>query len=686
MAFLISQIRMELFSLEVIWKNKNIPEEKSNTLINALNIPPAVAKLLASIDITEPTDALNFLKPNLNQLHDPFLLKDMDKAVNRINRAIDNGERILGHGDYDCDGVTTSTLLKEGFRLLGAEIDVFAPNRFVDGYGLNPKRMDGFAKEYDLIISGDTGIRAFAAAKLVNEIAHADLIVTDHHEPNIVPIEKIDKEAESNGAIIETIGEEKIYLPDCYAVIDQQRLGDPYPNKSLAGVGVVFKLMQALFQSRKADMKPLLYLLDLVATGTIADLANQIDSHEGSLDFENRVMCKFGIAVMNQSPKPWVKAISLSTGIKKISKEELESVNNFKERLIAESKENEENPEAKSEISDKVKEFRSAIEKRYLNHSPFFTDSERIDSIAIGFRIGPTLNAPGRLEDPMPAVELLLEHEEEQAFAKAKKLKMVNTKRQEQTKEYEQVIEQLENDSQEFKDYGIAVQSEAFHIGIAGLVAGKLQQHYYRPAIALAPVEKEGKLVLKGSARSIPGIHILHCLDYVKDKIGPYEYGGHVQAAGLTLEPERFDEFRSAFREACMEYEEDVFTPFISYDALIDLHEADDQLIQYISRFEPFGEGMFKSSSKKPLFRSDNVQIRDLKEIMKGKGAILTFEQNKHKAKGVMFKKGEEIIPAYHNRIKEEGKCNVDILYSPEFNYWNGNRTVQLMIEEINFH
>jgi len=153
--------------MENRWESKEISIEDAKKLVARLNIPLSVAKLLTSLGITNTADAVSFLKPNLKeQLHDPFLMSDMKVAVDRINQAIDNGEKILGHGDYDCDGVTTTTLLKEGFRLLGVEIDVFAPNRFKDGYGLNPKRMKGFAEEYDLIISGDTGIRAFEAATL----------------------------------------------------------------------------------------------------------------------------------------------------------------------------------------------------------------------------------------------------------------------------------------------------------------------------------------------------------------------------------------------------------------------------------------------------------------------------------------------------------------------------------------
>jgi len=491
-------------------------------------------------------------------------------------------------------------------------------------------------------------------------------------------------------------GDEYVVLPDALAVVDQHRLGDKYPNKALAGVGVVFKLMQALFMSRKQDMKPLLYLLDLVATGTIADLAQQIDRKTGKMDFENRVLCKYGISVMNKAPKPWVKAIGLSTSIKKLSNDEKEYLKNYRKSLKEsyasklESADDETKALLKQEISEKVEAKRSEYEHAYLLDNPFFTETDKIDSVAIGFRLGPTLNAPGRLEDPMPAVDLLLEKDEKVALQKAKQLKKVNTKRQEQTKEYESMIAYLDGEREEYRDYGIVVQSDEFHIGIAGLVAGKLQQHYYRPTIALAPVEKEGKLLLKGSARSIPGIHILKCLDYVKDKIGAYEYGGHEQAAGMAIEPHRFEEFRDAFREACMRYDTKVFTPCSYYDTEVELHEVTDKLVQYISFFEPFGEGMFKSDTKKPLFRCNRVKIAELHEIMDGKGFRLTFEQNNCKLKGITFKNGETHLPVYYQRKNQRdnitGDVYVDVLFSPEFNYWNGRRSVQMMIEDVKFH
>jgi single-stranded-DNA-specific exonuclease len=288
----------------------------------------------------------------------------------------------------------------------------------------------------------------------------------------------------------------------------------------------------------------------------------------------------------------------------------------------------------------------------------------------------------------MPAVELLLEKDEEKARKLASDLRNINSERQEQTKEYEQVIEELQTKGKEYYDFGIVVQSDAFHIGIAGLVAGKLCEAYYRPSIALAPIEKEGEVVLKGSARSIPGVHVLRMLDKVKEKIGDYEYGGHEQAAGMTLRAtetqtleERFEAFRVAFREACMEHDAEIFTPCVNYDAEVEFVDISFDFIELLKKLEPFGEG-----NRRPLFRANNVKISNLKGIMEGKGVRFTFKQDKTILNGIMFKDGEFIIPEYQKKLMGGEECMVDLLFHPEINRWNGNSSIQLQIQDVKFH
>jgi len=664
------------------WETKKISEKDARFLSKGTGIPISIARLLLAIGIMHPQEALQFLKPDFRSLHNPFLMKDMEKAVGRILEAIEKGEKILAHADYDCDGVTTAAMFKEGFKLLGVDIDIYAPNRFTDGYGLNPKNMDKFSREYDLILSGDTGIKAFAAGDLVEEINHADLIVTDHHEPleghfEMEVLDNLRRRAEAgevlsgeyesfldngmvpkmsektmievlydlgiipNESIAEIHHDEFIALPKAYAVVNPKRLGDVYPCKSLSGVAVVFKLFQAIFVEKDLDMKPLLNLLDIVAVGLVADLVQQIDKKHTKYgvtnDFEVRTMTAFGIKLMNKNPKPWVKAICTATGIKS-------------------------------------------------------EEGELIDGTHLGFRFGPLLNAPGRLKDPTPAVNLILEKDEDKAQEIAKELKKINSQRQEQTSVYKIISEELRSEGEQFYDYGIVVQSDEFHIGIAGLIAGKLCEEYYRPSIALAPVEKDGKIVLKGSARSIAGVSVVEVLGEVQKDIGPFEHGGHEQAAGLTLYPEQFEAFRSAFRKYCKMKDQENFVPLYKYDSEISLddvmkhdpaiHKQADEypFMKFLSMLEPYGQ-----ENREPIFRANRLKIESFDPIMEGKGYRLTFKTNYGKVTGISFRGGEEILPMYEKNILQQGKCVVDALFAVKINVWNGKKSIQLMIEDLKF-
>lgn len=653
--------------MNTVWEKKEFSMEHADALQRELQLTGVMAELLASIGITSKEEAEKFLQPNYKtQIHDPFLLTDMKAAVERINQAIDNQEKVLLHGDYDCDGCTTIALGKEGFELLGLHIDAYAPNRFTDGYGLKPDNMKKFLEEYDLIISGDTGIRDFAAGELVANANKADLIITDHHEPlegalaelfgsfrekvreGLVELSHLEEKLDSDtylrefekkstdnqlddlqqlgilpkDARLEIHGDHYIALPKALAVVDPQRLGNKYPCRTLAGVGVLFKVLQAVFESRSQPLQPLLFLLDYVATGSIADLAQQIDRKEDGMDFEVRTMCRFGLEVMNRKPKPWVNAIK---HVKKIDK--------------------------------------------------------TLTSTNIGFGIGPLINAPGRLDDPTPAVQLLLEKDEEKAIALAEQLEAINKERQKQTEVYKEIITELKEEGKQYYDYGIVVKSDAYGTGIAGLIAGKLNQEFYRPSIALAPAEVNGRTVLKGSARSIPGVHILHMLNKVKDDIGSFIYGGHVQAAGMTLELDQFEAFRDSFRKHCMNHEEKVFVPKIHYDLNATLDEIDFSFMRFLDRLEPFGEG-----NKQPLFHSHHVWLKQVKKTKNEECLIFTFEQNNTERKGIVFRGGKELYAEYERNSIGKSKCIVDLLYAPTINVWNEQQSIQLQIEDMKFH
>lgn len=680
--------------MEKRWETKQVSIKDATYLSKMVGIPLPISKLLVSNGINNPTDALQFLKPDFKTLHNPFLMTDMEIAVKRIISAIENDEKILVYGDYDADGVTTLTVFVEGFKLLGIDVDYYAPNRFVDGYGLNPKNIEKFAEQYDLIISGDTGIKAFSAGEIIENIGKADLIVTDHHEPlegnikkeildairrkkdliengelTLDEVDKVNRQlkkfsfVETDGFYIEkydelelveflyelgivpidsvadVFGDHYIALPKAHSVINPKRLGDIYPCKSLSGVAVVFKLFQAIFIEKSMDMKPLLNLLDVVSVGLVADLVQQIDKKETKYgmmnDFEVRVMTAFGIKLMNKLPKPWVKAISEVTSIK-------------------------------------------------------IDEGEEINSSHLGFRFGPMLNAPGRLYDPKIAVELLLEKDPNKAIEIAKEMKEINTERQSQIEVYKTISSDLKQQGSQFYDYGIVVKDESFHIGIAGLISGKLCEEYYRPSIALAPVEFNGRTVLKGSARSIPGVNVEKILGEVQKDIGKFEYGGHEQAAGMTIELEQFEHFRESFRYHCKEMDEECFIPLFKYDAEIEIEEIFknapsekcevDELpfMKFLSNLEPYG-----MENREPVFRTNKLQISELIPIMEGKGYRLTFKTNCGAIKAISFKGGEEIIQKYEEKLLSGQIVEADVLYNASINVWQGKKSFQMMIQDM---
>lgn len=651
--------------IKKIWIGKSIDENLAQEIADETKILIQTAKLMVGIGVKTKEEAAAFIRPDyLTQIHNPYDLRDMKEAIERISDAIDKGESILIHGDYDCDGVTTVAIAKEALSILAAalgikiKVDVFTPNRFIDGYGINVNNVEDFVSNYDLIVSGDTGIRAFEAAKKIMESGKADLIVTDHHEPMeghldelyenfIIRVEKDNLQVDVNDfqkmstddkiktiqfhgslpgdAVIEIVDDKYIALPKAVAVIDPQRLADPYPCKTLAGVAVMFKVMHALFIHYKINPKPLFYLLDYVATGCIADLAQQIDKHGEKLDFEVRTMCNYGIQIMNQFPKPWVSAILDAMGVNR---------------------------------------------------------EKEIDSTTIGFKIGPLLNATGRIDDPEPAASLLLEKDYDKALERAKKLADVNKERQAQTRSSEVIIEELKEEGEDRYDYGIVVQSDKYGIGIAGLVAGDLVKEFYRPSIALAPhTYPDGRVVLKGSARSIPGIHVLRVLDYVKEKMGDYIYGGHEQAAGMTLEPERFEEFRILFREGCMKQAtEDVFIPKEFYDLELPFEEVSETFIRSLDYLKPHGEG-----NKPPVFMAKEVEVMLIKPLKEGKFAKFTFRQNGTVMQGLMWKNPAEILEKFKENMLNKKKNIVDILYVPEINYWNNEVSLQAQVKDLKF-
>lgn len=614
------------------WVKQEVDLIKTKKLQEETELSQLTCELLVSRGIETKKHADLFLKPNFKEdLHNPSSLADIDKTLKRINKAITGKEKILIHGDYDADGVTTTTIFVKGFKLLGVEVDFFVPNRFKDGYGVNVNNVEKFAA-YDLVITGDTGIRAFESIqKLTNEY-NTDVIVTDHHEPLVVSHE--DKALIPENAITSEINGLLMALPDCYAVVNPHRLDCNYPGKDLSGAGVAFKVMEALFEYLHYGKRDLYQMLDLVAAGLVPDLVHMFNIKHNS--FEVRNLVKLGLAIMNKNPKPWVRSIQ--------------------------------------EIKEEKK-----------NKKPSKYETKKVYTATdLGFSYGPILNAAGRLYDPTPAAEYLMEDNEMKSKELAAGLIGINEERQRLSADNTtQILKDLKDAPTEFLDYGIVVASKNLHVGITGLIAGKVLEEYYRTTVALAEVEKpDGSKVYKGSARSIPGISVLDALIDVEKEIGSYVYGGHPQAGGLTLEASQVEPFRKAFRLAVKKQvdllgDETVFQPKTIYDAEIKFSDMNYELLDELNSLEPYGMG-----NSEPIFFSKDVLIEKVSFLGK-EGKYLKFQliQNGIPLEAVMFSKAKDTMEAYDNALDRYFHVPCEFLGYPQINDFNGK--IQLILKDI---
>src|SRR5438874_8015883 len=436
----------------LIWQHLPCDEADRASLASALNLHPTVARLLCLRGLRDPDAAARFLSPSLEHLHDPFLMAGMSQAVERLERAIAARERIAIHGDYDVDGITSTVILRRALELLGGDVVHFIPERLKDGYGLQPAALDRLhAEGVSLVVSVDCGIRGADAARRARELG-LDLIITDHHEPDVD-------------------------LPPAFAVINPKRRDCPYPDKYLAGVGVALKLVQAL--CRRADRTAWLPgFVKVAAIGTLADVVPLVG--------ENRVIAKVGLDLLSRGPH-------------KIG-------------------------------------LRSLLDVSGLS-------GKTIDSYHISFMLAPRVNAAGRMSTPDLATRLLLAADEAMAD-EARQLAMTldneNIRRQEEEAE---IVAAAKKVVMTDPDVGarsvLVVAGEGWHRGVIGIVASKLVDAFHRPAIV---VSIDGD-VAHGSCRSIPSFNILAALESCGDVMS--KFGGHRQAAGLTMEASRIRELRT---------------------------------------------------------------------------------------------------------------------------------------------
>ncbi len=492
-----------------------------------MHISDVTATLLVNRGISEPEEAYKFLSPSISDLHDPFQMADMKSAVASIMRAIERKEKILIYGDYDVDGTTSTVILKKALSLIGADVSYYIPERLKDGYGLREDAMDMAKREgYSLIISVDTGIRAHAVVEHARSLG-LDIIITDHHLPS----------------------EE---LPRANAVLNPKRPDCSYPNKNLAGVGVAFKLVQALLDET-AQERLVESFIKIAAIGTIADIVPLVG--------ENRIIAKHGLKGLMRP-------------------------NNFG--------------------------LRALIEVAGLTGRP-------ISCLDVGFRIGPRINAVGRMAGASAAVNLFDAPDPETALRMAIEMNDQNAARQEVEADIlARVLEEIERNPEISSSHVVVIAGEGWHRGVIGIVASRVVERLYRPTIILSIEDGLGH----GSGRSIEAFHLLDGLTVCSDLFE--RFGGHSHAAGMVIRADRVDELRRRLNE----YARGVLTdedliPILETEYRLPLKLATLDRIAEIAQLEPFGPG-----NPQPIFETHDAQVVAAPRVLKDKHLKLRVMQD----------------------------------------------------------
>lgn len=479
-----------------------ISQEK---LSKELNISKVLAQILINRGLAEPAQAEKFIHLSLKQMHDPFSFSDMAQVVARIKRALEKKEKIMIFGDYDVDGITSVAILKNNLDKMGLNVDYYMPHRIKEGYGL-PKNILQIAQEkkINLVITVDCGT---SNSREVEELKrhNIDTIITDHHEPSIQD------------------------LPSGVGIINPKVKNSTYKYRELAGVGVAYKLCQALTQSRLIDE------LDLVALGTIADVV--------PLTGENRVFVKEGLKILSETKRPGLRAMIENARIKN-------------------------------------KKF-----------TPTF----------VSFILGPRLNASGRMDSAEVSLKLLMSSDEKQAQELAGVLEQHNRSRQRIEAKIMEEAEAIINKDVNFKKHKIiVVAKEDWHQGVLGIVASKLADRFYRPAIVISLNES----ICKGSGRSIKNFHLFHALGECSEFL--HAFGGHAHAVGLTITRESIGDFRDSINRLAhdkLSFED--LLPSLDIDMELSLADLNEKTVGELEQLEPFGMG-----NPEPLFYTRGLKLK----------------------------------------------------------------------------
>ena len=544
-----------------------------------MSISPILAQILIKRGITTESAAKRFFRPQLNDLINPFLMKDMDVAVDRLNDAMGRKERILVYGDYDVDGCTAVALVYKFLQQFYSNVDYYIPDRYDEGYGVSKKGID-FAYEtgVKLIIILDCGIKA------IDEIAYAksrgiDFIICDHHVPDEV-------------------------MPPAVAILNPKREDDSFPFKHLCGCGVGFKFMQAFAKNNGIPFSNLIPLLDFVAVAIAADIVPVTD--------ENRILAFHGLKQLNQNPSIGLKAIIDICGL----------------------------------------------------------NGRDISMSDIVFKIGPRINASGRMENGKESVDLLVEKDFGVALKKAKHINQYNEQRKDidkqMTEEANQIVARIESQK---RHSSIVLYDENWKKGVIGIVASRLTEIYIRPTVVLTREDE----FATGSARSVTGFDVYSAIKSCRDLL--VNFGGHTYAAGLTLWWKDVPEFRRRFQKYVEEHiQPEQIEAILDIDAQVDFKDITRKLHNDLKRFGPFGP-----NNQKPLFCTIDVYDFGTSKVVGREQEHIKLElvdsRSNNVMNGIAF--GQSGSARY---IKS--KRSFDIAYTIEDNIYKHN-DVQLQIEDI---
>ncbi len=558
------------------WTYNRPDDTKIAELMDSLGITRPVAKVLLNRKIESYEEAKRFLYPHIEQLYDPFLLKDMDKVVDRVKKAIENKEKICIYGEYDVDGVASISIMIKYFDSIGYPVDFYIPDRAEEGYGLNNGAIEEIVDNgTKLIITVDCGISSVEGVDFANNLG-IDIIITDHHE------------CQKN-------------LPDAYAIINPLQEDCSYPFDGLCGCGLALKLIQAL--TPEEVFKESVYeYLDITAIATVADVVPLID--------ENRIIVKNGLDCIAKSKNLGIRALLNVSG-----------------------------------LSDR-----------------------KLNTGNIAFGIAPRINAAGRIGVAHTGVELFTTADVDEAVKLSESLNEENKYRQQIEKDiFNEAIDIIENDPKYADEKVLVVYNKNWHTGVIGIVASRIVERYYKPAVVLG-IEND---TAKGSARSISEFNLFESKSRCEDLF--MKFGGHHQAAGLSISVDNLEIFRERINIIAEEIltEEDLI-PKVAYDDVLQIESVHGRLIDELERLEPFG---IANPSPKFVIRSSfPVNMREVGSDGKHLKFKLQSGNNHMDCIGFGLGDFEKIIG---------GDDRVDLVFVPEYNIYNGNRSIQLNIKDI---